>query len=115
MQSMNAHRQSVGCAALDWNLSVATVAQGHSQDMVDRDFFDHTNPSGKSASDRLTDAGIAWVGFGENIASGFLTADAVLGAWLDSPGHRSNIENCSHTEHGVGLVGDTWTHVFIRP
>jgi uncharacterized protein YkwD len=115
VQMMNTHRMSVGCSPLAWNESVAAVAQSHSQDMVARGFFDHTNPSGKSARDRLEDAGIPWSSYGENIAAGYNSGAAVLNGWLDSPGHRSNIENCTHTEHGVGLVSGHWTHVFIRP
>jgi hypothetical protein len=47
---------------------VAAVAQAHSEDMVDRDVFSHTNPDRASPFDRLTEAGIAYSGAGENIA-----------------------------------------------
>lgn len=112
---MNAHRESVGCAALTWNLDVADVAQSHSVDMVARDFFDHTNPDGASPFDRMSDAGITYSRAAENIAWGYATPDAVLTGWLDSPGHRANIENCSLTEHGVGLYQTRWTHLFRTP
>ncbi len=112
---MNDHRASVGCPPLSWNDGVAAVAQAHSQDMVDRGFFSHTNPDGESPFDRLTEAGIAYSRAAENIAWGHPTADAVLSAWLGSPGHRANIENCLLTQHGVGLQDQRWTHVFITP
>jgi uncharacterized protein YkwD len=115
VSQMNAHRQSVGCPALVWNDAVAAVAQAHSRDMVDRGYFSHTNPDGESPFDRLASAGVGYSGAAENIAYGYPTGDAVLQAWLDSPGHRANIENCSLTEHGVGLEGTHWTHLFIRP
>ena len=115
VEQVNDHRQSVGCPDLTWNPAVAAVAQAHSEDMVARDFFSHTNPDGASPFDRLTDAGIAYSGAAENIAYGYPTAEAVLAGWLGSAGHRANIENCSLTEHGVGLEGAHWTHVFIRP
>jgi uncharacterized protein YkwD len=115
VEIMNDHRESVGCARLTWNRDVAEVAQAHSEDMVERDFFDHTNPDGKSPFDRLRDAGIAYSGAAENIAWGYPSAEAVLDGWLNSSGHRSNIENCSLTEHGVGLYQSHWTHLFIRP
>ncbi len=115
VQLVNDHRTSVGCPAMSWNTPVAAVAQLHSEDMVARDFFSHTNPDGDSPFDRLRDAGITYSAAAENIAYGYPTADAVLAGWLDSPGHRANIENCSLTEHGVGLDGTHWTHVFIRP
>lgn len=115
VEQMNAHRESVGCTALVWSSAVAAVAQAHSEDMVARDFFSHTNPDGASPFDRLATAGIAFSRAGENIAFGYPTAEAVLAGWLGSSGHRANIENCSFTEHGVGLDGTYWTHVFIRP
>jgi len=91
------------------------VAQAHSQDMVDRGFFSHTNPDGESPFDRLAEAGIAYAAAGENIAYGYSTASSVLAAWLGSSGHRANIEYAGYTHHGVGLVGTYWTHVFLRP
>lgn len=115
VEQMNAHRASVGCAPLAWNQGVADVAQGHSQDMVDRDFFSHENPDGASPFDRLRSAGIDFSRAAENIAYGYPTAEDVLAAWLDSAGHRANIDNCELTEHGVGLVGTHWTHLFITP
>jgi uncharacterized protein YkwD len=109
---MNIHRESVGCAPLVWNGGVAEVALAHSQDMRDRDFFAHTNPDGDSPADRLRNAGIDYRRMAENIAWGYPSGAAVLDGWLGSPGHRANIENCALTEHGVGLVGTHWTHLF---
>jgi uncharacterized protein YkwD len=63
----------------------------------------------------MRDAGIGFSGAAENIAWGYPTAEAVLTGWLNSPGHKANIENCNLTGHGVGLVGTHWTHLFIRP
>jgi uncharacterized protein YkwD len=110
---MNAHRASVGCAPLVWHDGTARVAKRHSEDMVERSFFDHTNPDGESPFDRLRNAGITWTRAGENIAAGYADAAAVLQGWLASPGHRANIENCAYTHHGVGLDHAHWTHLFV--
>ena len=110
---LNAHRVSVGCAPLEWEGRVADVAEAHSEDMVTRDFFSHTNPDGDSPWDRLNDAGISFRLAAENIAWGYTSAEAVLTGWLESPGHRANIENCALTHHGVGLADWHWTHVFV--
>lgn len=112
---MNDHRLSVGCDPLTWVEPVAEVAHAHSVDMVDRGFFAHTNPDGQSPFDRMRDAGLTLSRGAENIAYGYATPEAVLQAWLDSPGHRANIENCSLTEHGVGLHETHWTHLFRTP
>ena len=115
VEQINAHRQSLGCPALAWNPAVAAVAQAHTEDMIARDFFSHTNPDGASPFDRLANADIAYSSAAENIAYGYATVEMVFAAWLGSLGHRANIENCSLTEHGVGLDGTYWTHLFIRP
>ena len=112
---VNAHRIDIGCPPLAWSSDVARVAQAHSEDMVDRGFFAHTNPDGKSPFDRLREAGVDYASAAENIAYGYPTAEAVLQGWLGSPGHKANIENCGLTQHGVGLRGTHWTHLFIRP
>lgn len=112
--SMNAHRVSLGLSALIWDSRVAAVAQAHSQDMVDRGYFSHTTPDGLSPWDRLAAGGVTYTEAGENIAWGYSTGDAVLSAWLGSPGHKANIEHATYTHHGVGKVGTHWTHVFIR-
>lgn len=112
---VNEHRVSIGLAPLAWDARVAEVAQAHSQDMVDRRFFSHTNPDGESPFNRLAEARITYTWAGENIAYGYPTASSVLAAWLNSPGHRANIENPNYSHHGVGLVNTYWTHVLIRP
>lgn len=115
VEGLNDYRTSVGCAPLEWNAQVAEVAEAHSQDMLDRSFFAHTNPDGVTASGRLQEAGISYRSMAENIAWGYPTGASVLEGWLGSSGHRANIENCALEQHGVGLVGTHWTHVFMTP
>jgi uncharacterized protein YkwD len=110
----NAHRASVGCAALRWDGATGAVAQKHASDMARRDYFSHTNPEGQSPFDRLRAAGVTYTAAAENIAFGYPTAAAVLQGWVDSPGHRANLENCRYTHHGVGLDRGKWVEVFIR-
>jgi uncharacterized protein YkwD len=110
---VNDHREATGCPRLIWNGEVAEVARVHSQDMVDRDFFAHTNPDGASPADRLRNAGIDYRRMAENIAHGYGTGAAVLEGWLGSSGHRAAIENCELLEHGVAVVGSHWTHLFV--
>ncbi|MGI9037716.1 MAG: CAP domain-containing protein [Gemmatimonadota bacterium] len=114
VQLMNQHRAMQGCEKLVWRQDVADVAAAHSEDMIARGYFAHTNPDGKGPGARLSAARIANTAWGENLARGTTDAGTVLDLWLNSPGHRANIEQCSFTQHGVGLVADHWTHVFIR-
>jgi uncharacterized protein YkwD len=83
--------------------------------MAARDFFDHTNPDGDGPGERVTAAGYRWATYGENIAKGQRTPAQVMESWMNSPGHRANILNCSFEEIGIGLHdggGPYWTQVF---
>ncbi|MEV2253545.1 sigma-70 family RNA polymerase sigma factor [Streptomyces sp. NPDC050147] len=112
----NAERAKSGCGPLTLNSKLNDAAQGHSDDMAERDFFDHTNPDGKDPGDRTTAAGYKWTTYGENIAAGQRTPAAVMDSWMNSSGHRANILNCSFKEIGVGYRqgggGPWWTQNF---
>ncbi|MFB6831215.1 CAP domain-containing protein [Streptomyces hydrogenans] len=112
---VNTERAKAGCGALTANATLARAAQGHSDDMAARDFFDHTNPDGDGPGERVTAAGYPWSTYGENIAMGQTTPEQVMEAWMNSPGHRANILNCDFKELGVGVHtdgGPYWTQVF---
>ena len=115
---VNAERAKYGLSALSWADDLSRVARGHSRDMIDRGFFDHTNPDGRSPFDRLRLAGISYRTAAENIAYGQRTPEAVMNAWMNSPGHRANILNANVKEIGVGAAvssGGTiyWTQIFV--
>ena len=112
---VNSHRTSRGLPPLAWDSRVAEVAQAHSQDMVDRDFYGHVNPDGEGPNDRLREAGIEYLWWAENYCYGFSTAAAAFNWWLNSPSHRANLESTNVTHHGIGKVGNVWTHDFIKP
>ncbi|MEQ8350597.1 MAG: CAP domain-containing protein [Leptospiraceae bacterium] len=111
---VNEHRKKVGCQALILNPVLQRIAVEHSRDMAARDFFSHTNPDGESPFDRMKAAGLRYSWAAENIAFGQRSASEVFKSWLDSSGHRKNIENCRLSEHGIGhySVTNHWTHVF---
>ena len=97
--------------------SLRCAARVHTKDMVDRNFFDHTNPDGEEPWDRMVRAGYTWSSAGENIAAGNDTATATMDQWMNSPGHCRNIMNGDYVDLGVGHVaeGALWTQVFGAP
>jgi uncharacterized protein YkwD len=111
----NQARAAAGCAALRTDARLTAAAQGHSADMAANDYFSHDGRDGRGFAKRITDQGYPSPG-GENIAQGQRNAQEVVTAWLSSPGHRANIENCSFTTIGVGLAGADkyWTQNFGR-
>ncbi|MFE6870413.1 CAP domain-containing protein [Kitasatospora sp. NPDC057692] len=116
---VNVQRSQAGCGPLSADSRLATAAQVHSDDMADRNFFDHASPEGTHADQRIEAAGYRWSTWGENIARGQKDPAAVMESWMNSPGHRANILNCSFKQIGVGVRtgsgGPWWTQVFAAP
>ncbi|EKX62600.1 CAP domain-containing protein [Streptomyces ipomoeae] len=112
---VNEERAKAGCNPVAADSGLAKLAEAFSEDMAARGFFDHTNPDGEDPWDRAAALGITGLG-GENIARGQATAEAVMEAWMNSPGHRANILNCDFKTLGVGVhLGDGgpwWTQDF---
>jgi uncharacterized protein YkwD len=118
MELVNDHRISIGLRPLTHDQEVAKLAQTHSQDMA----------SGKIAfghggfSERCSQARVALGGgnlCGENVAYGQKTPKSVFQSWMNSPGHRANIEQSRYTHSGLGYFQKAsntyyWTHLFIE-
>ncbi|MEZ3181331.1 CAP domain-containing protein [Streptomyces pimonensis] len=115
LRLVNVERAKVGCSPVVASSSLTDLATAFSADMADRGFFDHTDPDGDTPWDRARTAGIGNLG-GENIARGQADAEAVMQAWMDSPGHKANILNCDFKTLGVGVHmgsgGPWWTQNF---
>ncbi|MEU9477436.1 CAP domain-containing protein [Streptomyces sp. NPDC048191] len=114
VQLVNAERAKVGCHPLTVNSELTKAAQAHSADMAAHRNMSHTGSDGSSPGDRITRAGYSWSSYGENIAYGYATPEQVMTGWMNSPGHRANILNCSFKEIGVALAqpGSYWTQDF---
>lgn len=91
---------------LRWSDTLARTAAAHSADMANRNYFSHYAPGGVSPFDRMRAAGYRYRAAGENIAAGrsLDTPEAVVRAWLKSPGHCKVIMNPKYRDLGVGRV-----------
>jgi uncharacterized protein YkwD len=111
----NQERAKAGCGPLTADSRLATLARAFSADMRARNFFSHTNPDGLDPFQRAEAAGISNMR-AENIAMGQPDPASVMTAWMNSPGHRANILNCSLRTLGVGVAtgagGPWWTQDF---
>ncbi|MEL7606385.1 MAG: CAP domain-containing protein [Sedimentibacter saalensis] len=116
---VNIERQKAGLSALTFDQSVSNVARTKSKDMAANNYFAHQSPTYGSAGDMLTKFGIKWSAWGENIASGQKTPEAVVTAWMNSPGHRANILSTNFSKIGVGYAVNSngtpyWTQIFTN-
>lgn len=118
-QLVNIERQKNGLQPLTFDKSISNVARLKSKDMADNNYFAHQSPRYGSAGDMLRNNGINWSAWGENIASGQRTPEAVVSAWMNSPGHRANILSTNFGKIGIGYVTNAngtpyWTQMFTN-
>jgi uncharacterized YkwD family protein len=117
VELVNVERQKNGLAPLTLDPAISNVARIKSKDMSDNNYFAHQSPTYGSAADMLTQHGIRYTAWGENIAAGQRTPEEVVNAWMNSPGHRANILASHFTKIGVGYVNNGrphWTQMFTN-
>lgn len=117
---VNAERAKAGLSPLKANWQLSRTARYKSQDMIDKGYFSHTSPTYGSPFTMIQSFGLNFSAAGENIAMGQPTPEQVMTAWMNSPGHRSNILSPAYTDLGVGLAKNSngtcyWTQMFIKP
>ncbi|MEH7609792.1 CAP domain-containing protein [Gottfriedia acidiceleris] len=111
----NAERTKAGLKPFTVNATLSKTARLKSQDMTDKNYFDHTSPTYGSPFDMMKQFGITYSYAAENIAKGQKTPEEVVTAWMNSAGHRANILNPNLTQIGVGYDSrsNAWTQQFI--
>jgi uncharacterized protein YkwD len=108
---VNRERADSGEGALQPNAQLQQAAQGHSESMVQKDYFEHTSPNGDTPLSRIRASGYIYssqIGYevGENIGWGTLwlaTPNAIVAAWMASPGHRANILDAHFHDTAIGV------------
>lgn len=117
---VNVQRSNAGLHLLTTNWQLCRVARYKSADMANKGYFSHTSPTYGSPFQMMESFGLKFSAAGENIAYGQRTPAEVMNAWMNSPGHRSNIMNGTYTQIGVGLAKNSsgvcyWTQQFMKP
>jgi len=109
---INRKRAENGESPLALSPKLEQAAAGHCEELIADDYFAHVSPSGETPVDRIRDTGYipnASDGYviGENLAWGtyqLSTPQAIVSAWIASPGHLANILEAQYTETGVGVT-----------
>jgi uncharacterized protein YkwD len=119
----NRARASAGRRALRWDAALGSIARSRSQDMIQRNYFDHTiKGTGRHVWDVMSDRAYCYNVAGENIGwnqhwpDGQETAE-IHKSFMASPTHRDNIMGSAWDSVGIGAYkgGDgkiIWTVVF---
>ena len=119
VELVNDARTDQGLAPLKRSDPLERAARYHAADLGQDDYFSHDTYD--RAAGELNFVCDTWQRIAaytsganaENIAAGYTTPQAVMEAWLSSPGHKSNILNTYSRELGVGYYnggGDYYTY-----
>jgi uncharacterized protein YkwD len=116
LQFVNDDRKQHNLPPLQMNALESSLAEKHSQDMADGKVkFGHDGFNNRAKTIQKT---LGSTEVGENVASGRMTAREVVDGWLNSPGHKKNIEG-DFVLTGIGYAsnrkGDIYfTQIFSR-
>ena len=100
---INQTRVAEGLHALTYTPTYNPIARKHSADMIANDYFDHLNPNGNNARNRLKEGGLTFSYYGENLAYGQYSPIHAHEALMNSEGHRQNILHADFTHVLVGV------------
>ncbi|MBC7741486.1 MAG: CAP domain-containing protein [Bdellovibrionaceae bacterium] len=115
---INIYRKSKSLNALNVSKNGVIAGRWHAQDMINKNYFDHTEPDGRAFYQRT--ASFGYSAHAENIAAGTYTGNDVFCQWQNSPGHNTNMLG-NHSSTGIGLAtgggkyGAYWSSNFGGP
>jgi len=116
MKLINEYRVSIGLNALERINHISYICEEHNKYMIENNVVDHNDFTERSKN--LTDV-LGAKKVGENVAYNYKTPEAALRAWLDSPGHKENIEG-DYTHFGLSVTTDAatgkkyYTNIFVK-
>ena len=96
----NIERVKAGLSPLQHHAGLQRAAMVRAEEITRK--FSHTRPDGTDSSTALYENGVS-CSCGENIAAGQRTPEAVVRAWMNSPGHKAAILDPDATHIGVGV------------
>ena len=119
VQLVNQQRAANGLAPVSISSQLTAAASIHDGDMAKMSYslgydgamqHDLNGVPLSTMDDRLMAVGYDYAWFGENIAYGFTSAQAVVNAWMNSPEHKANLlsKHVKHIAVGAARSGSTW-------
>ena len=116
---VNSHRAGLGLRPLVVASALQASAVWKARHMAKYSYMSHNDPAppvARTTAERMSACGVTG-GWGENIAYGYATPASVVNGWLNSSGHRANIENATYVAIGSGAASSAsgqiyWAHAF---
>jgi uncharacterized protein YkwD len=99
---INEHRKTLGARELTPTVILTKAANWMASDMASKMYLSHTDSLGRETKVRLSDCGFGSSGTeGENLASVGPSAQEAFNAWMNSAGHKENMENGAYSIIGI--------------
>ncbi|MFZ4670595.1 MAG: CAP domain-containing protein [Flavobacterium sp.] len=102
---INNYRQTIGLNTLEVINHISFKSEEHNIYMIEHNLVNHDYFQERSDNLILV---LGAERVGENIAYNYKTAENAFSAWMDSPGHRANIEG-DYTHFGLAVTTDAQT------
>jgi uncharacterized protein YkwD len=113
-RTINQVRAAHGLRAVSVSSGLRSAAERHTRDMLWRNYFAHTSPTGSTLYHRVATSGFVTYGAwwaGETLAWGsgiYGSPGAVVRAWLHSPEHRAILLSPRFRLVGIGRAYGTF-------
>lgn len=104
----NKERFDEGVDQLSLNPLLMRAAQLKAEDMAEEAYYAHVSPDGETPMHWLDKVGYKYQYVGENLTANILDEEAVVSAWMGSPGHRRNLLDPKFEHMGVGVAEGTY-------
>lgn len=104
VEETNGARISRGLSPLKESEKLKEAAQKKAQDMVEKGYWAHISPVGRTPWDFMREQGYSYSTAGENLARDFSDVGSMISAWLASPSHKENLLNKDFSEIGIGVA-----------
>ena len=101
---INKERFDAGLNSLDKSKRLMKSALAKAEDMKRDQYFEHISRQEIQPWFFVEEVGYQYEKFGENIALDYLSANSVHKAFMDSPGHRTNILDSNFKDVGVAII-----------
>ncbi len=100
----NKQRLQAGLGELMLSAELSRAAYAKANDMIEKNYWAHYSPTGKTPWNFIVDADYSYAYAGENLAKDFQASSSVVDAWMNSPTHRANILRPEYKDIGFAIV-----------
>ncbi len=111
---VNQDRTAHGLSELSLDPTLNLAAFAKARDMLAKNYFAHTSPTGTAPWHWFTTLGYDYTYAGENLAEGYHDAAELENSWMSSPQHRANILSPYYSDLGLAVVTYNNTNLVVQ-